>query len=295
MIVSIVILWYYHSFMGKRVAYQGILGSFSSMAARAVCGPDCVPIHTRRFREIFEHVVSGDADIGIVPIENALAGSVHENFDLLGEFKCSIVAEYYCPVQLHLLALPNADSELSSFTQAISHPKALEQCSEFLEHHSNLVPTSYSDTAGAALQVRETGDCSIAAIASEEAADTYGLTIIARNIQNHALNSTRFFAVSATEAPCSSPTKASLLLTLPHEPGSLYRLLGEIAGTRLNVTKIESRPIVGKPFEYAFHLVMECMPGHSSVLRECVSRVQGACASCRVLGCYAAATEQHGA
>jgi prephenate dehydratase len=286
MIVSIVILWYYHPFMGKRVAYQGILGSFSSMAARAICGPDCVSIHTQRFREIFEHVVSGRADIGIVPIENALAGSVHESFDLMGEFECSIVAEYYCPVQLHLMALPDAGAELSSFTQALSHPKALEQCSEFFEHHSNLAPTHYSDTAGAALRVRELGDRSIAAIASDEAAATYGLSIIARNIQNHARNSTRFFAVSATEVPCSNPTKASLQLTLPHEPGSLHRLLGEIAAEEINITKIESRPIVGKPFEYAFHLDMECSLERSSSLRDCVARVTRACASQRILGFY---------
>lgn len=275
--------------MANRVAYQGILGSFSSMAARAVCGLDCVPIHTRRFREIFEHVVSGRADLGIVPIENALAGSVHENLDLLGEFQCSIVAEYYCPVQLHVLALPHASSELSSFTQALSHPKALEQCSEFLEHHTNLVPTSYSDTAGAALQVRDVGNPSIAAIASEEAAEVYGLTIVARNIQNHPLNSTRFFAVSAVETPCKAPTKASLLLTLPHKPGSLYRLLGEIAGCGLNVTKIESRPIVGKPFEYAFHLDIESALTQSAALCECVVRLKKACASCRILGLYPAA------
>ncbi len=277
--------------MGNRVAYQGILGSFSSMAARAVCGPDCVPIHTRRFREIFEHVVSGRADIGIVPIENALAGSVHENFDLLGEFNCSIIAEYYCPVQLHLITLPDAGAALSGFTRALSHPKALEQCSEFLERHTNLVPTSYSDTAGAALHVRETGDRSIAAIASEEAAATYGLTILARSIQNHALNSTRFFAVSVVETPCSDPTKVSLLLTLPHQPGSLHRLLAEIAGAGVNITKIESRPIVGKPFEYSFHLDMECSQGSSEVLRECVRRVQASCANCRVLGFYAATPE----
>ncbi len=275
--------------MGKRVAYQGILGSFSSMAARTICGSDCTPIHTRRFREIFEHVVSGRADIGIVPIENALAGSVHENFDLLSEFDCSIAAELYCPVQLHLMALPHAGSDLSSFTQAISHPKALEQCSEFLERHTNLAPSSYSDTAGAALHVYETGNLSLAAIASEEAAATYGLSIVRRNIQNHALNSTRFFAISAVQAPCENPTKVSLLLTLPHEPGSLHRVLGEIAGLSINVTKIESRPITGKPFEYAFHLDMECSAEHSAVLRECVDRLRRMCASCRILGFYRAA------
>jgi chorismate mutase/prephenate dehydratase len=214
---------------------------------------------------------------------------VHENLDLLGEFQCSIVAEYYCPVQLHLLALPNAGSELSSFTQVLSHPKALEQCSGFLEDHTNLVPTSYSDTAGAALQVHDMANPSITAIASEEAAEAYGLTIIARNIQNHPLNSTRFFAVSAGETPCNAPTKASLLLTLPHEPGSLYRLLGEIAGSGLNVTKIESRPIVGKPFEYAFHLDIESAHGQSDVLCECVTHIKKECASCRVLGLYPAA------
>jgi prephenate dehydratase len=256
------------------------------MAARAVCGAVCTPIHTRRFREIFEHVRAGRADIGIVPIENALAGSVHENFDLLSEFECSIVAEHYCPVQLHLMSLPGAGSDLSRFTRAISHPKALEQCSEFLEQHINLVPTSFSDTAGAAHHVLETGDTSAVAIASEEAATTYGLSIICRNIQNHALNSTRFFAITAKESSCESPTKVSLLLTLPHEPGSLYRLLGEIASSSMNITKIESRPIAGKPFEYVFHLDMECRADRSAALKACVGRIKESCASCRVLGFY---------
>lgn len=256
-----------------------------------MCGPDHTPIHTRRFREIFEHITTGRADVGIVPIENALAGSVHENLDLLSEFKCSITAEYYCPVQLHLLALPHACPEISSFVHAISHPKALEQCSEFLERYTNLAPMTYSDTAGAALHICERNDTKLAAIASEEAATVYGLSIVASKIQNHPLNSTRFFAITAEEHPCVSPTKATLVLTLPHQPGSLHRLLGEVAALQINVTKIESRPIVGKPFEYAFHLDMTCQSGNSSALRLSVERVQRVSASCRILGLYEAAHE----
>lgn len=277
--------------MGNRVAYQGIHGSFSSMAARALYGVDHTPIHTRRFREIFEHVVRGEADWGVIPIENALAGSVHENVDLLSEFDCAIVAEHYCPVRLHLMAIATSGQDLSSFVSVISHPKALEQCSEFLEHHSNLTQTSFSDTAGAAAHVRDVGNPLVLAIASEEAANTYGLAIIARDIQNHALNSTRFFAISASELPCSDPTKASLLLTLPHQPGSLHRLLGEICDSNLNVTKIESRPIAGKPFEYLFHLDIESCQGSAQGLQGCISRLQPLCNTLRLLGLYKAALD----
>jgi prephenate dehydratase len=189
------------------------------------------------------------------------------------------------------MALPTAGKDISNFSAVVSHPKALEQCSEFLELHDRLTQRSFSDTAGAAAHVGDEGDPTLLAIASEEAADTYGLTIIARNIQNHPLNSTRFFAISASELPCSDPTKASLLLTLPHQPGSLHRLLGEIGTAQLNVTKVESRPIAGKPFEYSFHIDIEGSQGNVHGLRDCISRLEQFCNSLRLLGLYRAAKD----
>lgn len=271
--------------MGKRVAYQGITGSFSSMAARALYGSNITPLQTTRFREIFEHVTAGRADVGVVPIENALAGSIHENYDLLSEHNCTIVGEYYCPVQLHLMtASPTAS--VDAITQAFSHPKALEQCSDFLERHPSVSPVVFSDTAGAAAHVKQLNNPSAAAIASEEAAEEYGLTIIARTIQNHASNTTRFFAVAKSPEEIPSPSKCTLILSLRHEPASLHKLLGEFAAIQVNVTKIESRPIPGKPFEYSFHLDLETTPESTGTLHEAIERAKQTTVETRVLGLY---------
>ncbi len=276
---------YHPRFMAKRVAYQGISGSFSSMAARALFGGDLAPIQTRRFREIFEHVRDGSADVGVVPIENALAGSIHENYDLLSEFSCSIIGEYYCPVQLSLLGL-QADTPLSSITRVFSHPKAIEQCSNFFERNPTLTPIVYSDTAGAALHVRELGDPSVGAVASDEAAREYGLTVLQPSIQNHAMNSTRFFAIAVTPLQIKEPGKCSLEFTLPHKPASLHKLLGIFAELGVNVTKIESRPIPGKPFEYTFHLDLESNGQSGEILRTAVIRGTPLARELRVLGFY---------
>ncbi len=270
--------------MGTRVAYQGIVGSFSSMAARALYGEDIAPIQTSRFRDIFEAVCSNSADVGVIPIENALAGSVHENYDLLQEYECYIVAEHLSPVHLHLMG----HGTLGTITRVLSHPKALEQCSRFLELNHSITAVVCSDTAGAAFQVARIKDPYSAAIASEEAASTYRLPIIQRSIQNHITNATRFVAIAAAPIPCQSPTKCSVVVSLPHEPGSLYRLLGEIAAISLNLTKIESRPILGKPFEYAFHIDLQCEAQSSEKLREGLERIKRYAATFRLLGLYQA-------
>jgi len=271
--------------MKKRVAYQGITGSFSSMAARALYGPDIVPVQTTRFRDIFEHVTSGRADVGVVPIENALAGSIHENYDLLSEYRCSIVGEFYCPVQLHLMAVSPTET-VESITHVFSHPKALEQCSTFLERNPSISPVVFSDTAGAAAHVQELGAPGFAAIASDEAAREYRLSIIALAIQNHASNMTRFFAVSVHPEAVPAPSKCTLILSLRHEPASLHRLLGEFAELAINVTKIESRPVPGKPFEYSFHIDLESTPEAKGTLHDAVERARRATVETRVLGFY---------
>jgi prephenate dehydratase len=252
------------------------------MAARALYGPDLIPLQTTRFREIFEHITHGRADVGVVPIENALAGSVHENYDLMQEYQCFVIDEYYCPVHLHLMGTGPA----SAITRAFSHPKALEQCSTFLESNPQITAVVCSDTAGAALQVAESKDPTNAAIASEEAAQVHGLPIIQRSIQNHKTNATRFIAIAAHAAQCGSPTKSSIVVSLPHQPGSLHKLLGLIAELDINLTKIESRPVAGKPFEYAFHIDIACNEGESERLIQAVSRVHNYARDFRQLGLY---------
>jgi prephenate dehydratase len=264
------------------VVFQGFPGSFSSMAARSLYGADIHSIHAVQFREIFDRVVDGSADVGVVPIENAVAGSVHENFDLLEQYPCSIIAETYVPVQLHLMGLPSH----APITKVYSHPKALEQCSLFLERHPEIEAVVWSDTAGAAQCVAELGDPSAAAIASMEAATIHHLTIYEQSVQNHPNNSTRFVAISRNPTEEPHPTKCSLVVSLAHKPGSLYAILGEIAHLQLNLTKIESRPILGEPFSYSFHIDIECSPSQSSALKEATQRVARAAEKLKILGFY---------
>lgn len=252
------------------------------MAARALYGLEIEPLQKTRFRDIFEDVASGRADVGVVPIENALAGSVHENYDLLQEYNCFIIDEYYCPVHLHLLALGQGHQ----LTRVLSHSKALEQCSQFFERHPHIQAGVFSDTAGAALHVASTKDPTMGAIASEEAANTYSLTIVERRVQNHQTNSTRFIALASEPIIPEHPNKCSIVARLPHEPGSLYRLLGEIAALGVNITKIESRPILGKPFEYAFHIDLETTEHSSANLADVLARLEPYTSFCRLLGLY---------
>lgn len=264
------------------VVFQGLPGSFSSMAARVLYGNEINTLHTLQFREIFERVIDGSADVGVLPIENAVAGSVHENFDLLGEYPCAIIAEAYVPVQLHVMGLPSR----TATSKVYSHPKALEQCSFFLEQHPEIEAVVWSDTAGAARHVALQGDPSIAAIASEEAASIYDLTIFERSAQNHPNNSTRFVAIAKNPGNEPNATKCSLIVSLTHRPGSLYKVLGEIARLQLNLTKLESRPILGEPFSYSFHIDIECNTGQSAALHEATRLIAAAAEKLKILGFY---------
>ncbi len=264
------------------VAFQGVPGSFSSMAARALFGSGTNAIHTQQFREIFESVMDGSADVGVVPIENAVAGSVHENYDLLEEYSCSIIAETQIPVQLHLMAVPHA----GSLAKVFSHPKALEQCSSFFAQRPAIEAVVWSDTAGAAQHVAKLSDPSLGAIASEEAATIYGLRILELSIQNHPNNATRFVAIAKEPRGEANPTKCSFVVSLAHKPGSLFAILREIAELGLNLTKIESRPILGAPFLYSFHIDIECLPDQSAILREAPERVSQHAEKLKILGFY---------
>ncbi len=264
------------------MAFQGVPGSFSSMAARALFGSDTSAIHTQQFRDIFERVMDGSANFGVVPIENAVAGSVHENYDLLEEYSCSVVAETQIPVQLHLMAI----SHEGYLSKVYSHPKALEQCSAFFAKHPEIEATVWSDTAGAAQHVAKLKDPSLAAIASEEAATIHGLRVLKHSIQNHPNNSTRFVAIAREPHGETNPTKCSLVISLAHKPGSLFAILKEIAELGLNLTKIESRPILGAPFSYSFHIDIECLSDRSTALQEATRRISLHAEQLKILGFY---------
>lgn len=230
----------------KRIAYQGIEGSFSH---KTLAQLSCKPIGKTTFSEVYEAVEKGEVDFGLLPIENTLAGTIYETIDLLNEGSLHIIGELHTKVEHSLLALPGASIE-----RVISHPKALAQCQKIFRDHPEWEVTPHYDTAGAAADIAEMGDLKTAAIANSDAAAIYGLEIVSRGIQDHDENYTRFFLIGKQ---ASSGKKGSISFTLDHRAGSLAQVLSILGEHKVNLTYIVSRPIIGKPFEYLFYVDLE--------------------------------------
>ncbi len=242
-----------------RVAYQGEPGAFSQSAARQLLGDDAATIPFRSFEEMFHAVETGDADCCVAPIENSLAGSIHRNYDLLLTSGLTIRGETFLRIVHNLIAPPG--TTLADVRRVYSHPVALAQCGRFLRQHPEMTSEPMHDTAGAVRVVMERRQPGEAAIASEAAANIYGGVILATNVEDDPQNFTRFFLLapqSASIRPIAEPAaqrwKTSLLLEIANKPGSLYRALGVFATAGIDLSKIESRPIPGKPRDYAFYL-----------------------------------------
>lgn len=239
-----------------RVACAGCAGAFAHEAAR-IMFPFCreegrAPLFVSSFAEVFAAVEDGRADYGVVPVENSSTGSVNEVFDLVLAHRFSIVSASVVEVRHCLMALPGAEN----ITDVYSHHQALSQCGEYIAAHG-LNAHAFANTAMAAEMVAHSGNQSIAAIASEQAAELYGLQVLKRDIQSVPHNCTRFIAISKRAVIAPDAGKISLIFSLPHETGSLYRTLSRFAIEGLNLTKIESRPMRTGDFEYAFYLDFE--------------------------------------
>lgn len=242
-----------------RVAYQGEPGAFSETAATQLAGRGATLIPFRSFEEMFDSVAEGRADCCVTPIENSLAGSIHRNYDLLLASGLSIAAETNLRIVHNLIVPPGV--ALENVRRVYSHPVALAQCGRFLRQHPAMEALAVHDTAGAVRQMMETQLPGDAAIASAAAAARYGGRILVTNVEDDAQNYTRFFllapagsAFGPPSVPPQSRWKTSLVLQIANEPGSLHRALGIFAAAGIDLSKIESRPIPGKPWEYAFYL-----------------------------------------
>jgi chorismate mutase / prephenate dehydratase len=240
-----------------RVAFQGTAHSYSDAASQKYLGGRGLTgdlTGYRTFREAADALLAGDADLAVLPIENTTAGSINEVYALLRSHELFIVGEETWKVD-HCLAA-TAEVPLSSLSRILSHPQGLEQCSEFLQSLPNVTPTTYFDTAGAMQAVAASGDPTVAAIASPEAAAAYGLVVLRRGINDSDDNFTRFVALSATPAAVDLrvPCKTSLILVTGHEEGDLLRCLEVLSGSGHSMTKLESRPRPGRPWEYMFFL-----------------------------------------
>lgn len=235
-----------------KVVYQGVEGAYAHEAALEYFGEDADTYHVASWRDAMEEVKQGRADYAVLPIENSTAGSVTQVYDLLTEYDNYIVGETFLKVEHALIGLP--DAELSDIRKVYSHPQALMQSEGYLYQHRQWQQISVSNTAASAKKVLEDGDVSQAAIASRRAAGIYGLKVLKESIQDNDLNTTRFVIVGKKKIYAKDAAKISICFEIAHESGSLYEMLSHFIFNNLNMTKIESRPIEERRWEYRFFL-----------------------------------------
>lgn len=236
----------------KKIAYQGKLGSFSHITASRIWHDTDELRGFETFSEVFAAVENGEADFALIPVENTIMGEILENLDHLKDSNLNILFETTTRIQNSLLAPEGA--EWKGLKRVLSHPAALAQCTYFLRSR-HLQASPHWDTAGAASHVAESNDSSLAAIACADAAEVYGLKVLNRNIQDNQENHTRFFVLGKEAS--EKGNKTSLVFSLEHRKGALAEILSIFSRLNLNLMKIASRPILGKPFEYLFYVDIE--------------------------------------
>ena len=275
------------------VAFQGELGAFSQQAIRQFFGSKADPIPRPRFEEMFLALKKGAVEAAAVPIENTLAGSVHENYDLLMKFPFEITAETSVRVVHNLIAPPG--TQFKDIRRVYSHPVALNQCLDFFAAHPKIERVPFYDTAGSVKMVMEERPAQAAAIASELAALIYKGRILKRGIEDDRQNYTRFFLLEpAGSRPrtipgaTKRPWKTSLVFSTRNMPGALFRALSALALRDLNLVKIESRPLRGKPWEYLFYLDLLGRRDDKDV-RNALAHLAEVADFLRVLGSYRSA------
>lgn len=272
--------------MSSTVAFQGEPGAYSEAAALEFfqAGTITLPCHT--FEDVFAAVQDGAATHGIIPIENSLAGSIHRNYDLMLRQDLHLVGEYHLRVSHCLLSLPGV--ALKDLRSVHSHPQALAQCERNLER-LGLLRIAEEDTAGAARMIKIRGDPHAAALASRRAASVYSLDILAENMEDNPANFTRFLVLAPVplqvEEPRDEDFKTSIVFSLNNAPGVLFKALSVFALRDIDLTKIESRPLQGRPWEYLFYIDFA---GHaqSSVPQRALEHLSELAPFLRILGSY---------
>ena len=269
-----------------RVAFQGEPGAFSSEAARRLLGDDITVLPRETFEGMFAAVEDGSCDYGLAPIENSLFGSIHQNYDLLLKYNLRIVGETNLRIVHNLIALPGV--KLEDVRRVYSHPAALGQCLRFFAAHPALQPVAAYDTAGSVKMVMEQRAPDAAAIASQAAAEVYGAQVLIKGIEDDPENYTRFLLLAHADH-CGEPPpeadKTSIVFALENRTGSLFRAMAVFALRELDLTKIESRPLIGRPWEYSFYLDLI---GHTAEprVRNALAHLAEFASSIKILGCY---------
>jgi prephenate dehydratase len=271
-----------------RVAYQGERGAFSESAAIQLLG-DTTTMPFASFEEMFDAVRNGSADCCVAPIENSLAGSIHRNYDLLLDSDLTIFGETNVRIVHNLLGAHG--TSIDNLRRVYSHAVALAQCGRFLRSRPGIEAVPAHDTAGAVRIVMERGKSDEAAIGSERAAEIYGAATLAQGIEDHAQNFTRFFLAARPDLALPLPPgvarrwKTTLLLRIANTPGALFRALGAFALREIDLSKIESRPIEGRPWEYAFYVDVIGNAAEAP-LTEALDELRGNADVLKILGSY---------
>ena len=264
-----------------KVAFQGEPGAYSEQAVFNYFGKvETQP--SESFDIVFDTVVSGACEAGLIPIENSLAGSIHQNYDLLLRHDLHIVGEYLLRVQHCLIVFPGVTK--ADIKKVISHPQALGQCAAYLRKLGAKTETAY-DTAGSVKMLKESGARDMAAIASRRAAEIYGMQILEEGIEDNAENYTRFLAISPEAVNPEGEAKTSIVFTLKNQPGALFKALSVFALRDIDLTKIESRPLQGKPWEYLFYIDF-IGATHEDTARKALDHLSEYALMLRVLGSY---------
>jgi prephenate dehydratase len=264
-----------------KIAFQGEAGAYSEQAVFNYFGQvDTRPCES--FDAVFDAVVSNQSESALIPIENSLAGSIHQNYDLLLRHNLHIVGEYFLRVQHCLITAPGVKME--EIKKAISHPQALGQCAAYLRNHGIKAEQVY-DTAGSVKMLKESGALDTAAIASRRAAELYGMQILEEGIEDNPENFTRFLAIQHEAKTPEGESKTSIVFTLKNVPGALFKALSVFALRDIDLTKIESRPLQGSPWEYLFYIDFVGAT-HEAHVEKALDHLNEYAVMMRVLGSY---------
>ena len=263
------------------VACQGVEGAYSQLAVEKLFAMPSI-IYCNTFASVFSAVDSGLCSYGVLPLENSTAGSINQVYDLMMRYPFSIVRSVRVKVDHCLLA--KAGTDVSAIKEVYSHEQAIAQCAEYLKNLGcKVIP--FEDTAGAAKMVAESPRNDVAALSSRHCASLYGLRRLADSVQDQGNNYTRFICVSKTLAIYPGADKTSLMLTVPHKPGSLYQVLSRFYIHGVNLVKLESRPIPDRDFDFMFYFDVE-MPVYSPELSHALVELSGICEEFHYLGSY---------
>ncbi len=268
-----------------RVAYQGEPGAFSEKAVYQYFGETALAEAYPSFRDVFEAVSDRRCPFGVIPIENSLAGSIHENYDLLLEYDVAIVGEVKLRIIHNLIA--HEGTRIEEIRRLYAHPQAIAQCRTFLAARPEWEIFQVYDTAGAVKYIREHGLRDAAAIASTHAAEAFGMAILKEGIESDPRNYTRFLVISADHLVNEKANKTSLIYSTPNAPGALFRTLEVFARHAINLVKLESRPLAGRPWEYIFYVDLEGHLDHPEVAAA-LEEVRSLTEFLKILGSYPA-------